>query len=131
MSEPFAAVRDIGEPCGDEALQMYGFPAQQACFNAGVLLLDIKQLCAKRVLESARSFAMQHSMALTYHEQDVLNLLAQGRWLALEFTWNVQVRNMRRIFLLFSPPLLFSSNTSLLSHNTPSPHTTHVYTACR
>lgn len=57
-------------------------------FNAGVLLIDLKRWRQADVLSQGAAFARAHPEALRYWDQDVLNHVFQGDWLALGHRWN-------------------------------------------
>jgi lipopolysaccharide biosynthesis glycosyltransferase len=59
-------------------------------FNAGVLLFDWQGCLAENVLAETRDLLSDTSRTFDANDQDVLNIVFQGRWLPLEHRWNVQ-----------------------------------------
>jgi len=73
----------------DQLRNKIGFPKNQDYFNAGVLLFDWPQTCAKDLLGKTR--ALLHSgVQFKFFDQDALNLVFQDDWKALPLTWNVE-----------------------------------------
>ena len=59
-------------------------------FNAGVLLIDLKQVRAEGLFSRAIDFVAKHGEELPFGDQDALNWVAWGRWKPLDLVWNVQ-----------------------------------------
>jgi lipopolysaccharide biosynthesis glycosyltransferase len=57
-------------------------------FNAGVMLVDLDQWRRAQVLPRGREFARANPDRLRHWDQDVLNHVFTGEWLALEDRWN-------------------------------------------
>ena len=57
-------------------------------FNAGVLVVDVEGWRKEAVGPRALAIAERHNDALTFHDQDALNLVLRGRWGALAAAWN-------------------------------------------
>jgi len=70
-------------------------------FNAGVLLIDLEAWRDEDIYGKSLHMIEKHGDALSYADQDILNLLFAGRWYALEARWNYQVQ----------PRLSFNPNT--------------------
>lgn len=64
-----------------------------AYFNSGVMLMDLEAAKGSPGLDDALNFAAANHEALTFSDQDALNVAFWGRWQALDVVWNVQ-RNM-------------------------------------
>jgi lipopolysaccharide biosynthesis glycosyltransferase len=59
-------------------------------FNAGVLLFDWQSCLAENMLAQTRDLLSDSSRSFEANDQDVLNIVFQGRWLPIEHRWNVQ-----------------------------------------
>jgi UDP-glucose:(glucosyl)LPS alpha-1,3-glucosyltransferase len=57
-------------------------------FNAGVLLFDWPKTLASGLLPEARAFATENGALCEFHDQDALNKVAEGAWMALDVRWN-------------------------------------------
>ena len=82
---------------------MIGLPKDSMYFNSGVAIMDLEQWrqhnYAKQVIELAAVGNLPH------HDQDALNKVFLGNWMALPMKWNV----IPPVFNLFSK-ILFNSN---------------------
>lgn len=85
---PIAAVCDSGmdwKPFADA----WNLPAAQGpYFNAGVLLIDLDRVRREGTFD--RAIDILRANALTYMDQDALNIAHWGRWRPLDAVWNVQ-----------------------------------------
>lgn len=87
---PMGAVYDPGVAPLSFA-RRWGLPeTNPAYFNAGVLLIDLKQVRQSRLFESAYDFLLQNWDGLEYMDQDALNYSFWGRWYGLNPIWNAQ-----------------------------------------
>ena len=68
--------------------RVIGLPKNADYFNAGVLFFDWQKTCAEHLLEKARDLLLTGKY-FKHLDQDVLNLTAQGQWLALPLKYNV------------------------------------------
>jgi lipopolysaccharide biosynthesis glycosyltransferase len=59
-------------------------------FNAGVLLIDLKQVRAEKLFSKCIEFLAKNGDRLPMNDQDALNWAAWGRWKPLDVVWNVQ-----------------------------------------
>jgi len=66
-----------------------GLLPQQPYFNAGVLLLDLKQWRENRIGEKCLDFIKAHDGRVTHHDQGVLNGLLKDKWERLPLKYNV------------------------------------------
>lgn len=57
-------------------------------FNAGIMLIDLQKWRTANLLERGRELVKTHPDQLRHSDQDVLNLLFRGDWLALDDRWN-------------------------------------------
>lgn len=62
-------------------------------FNSGVMLIDLAAAKGSPGLDDAFAFVEANHRALTFSDQDALNVAFWGRWQELDVLWNVQ-RNM-------------------------------------
>ncbi len=63
------------------------FPRVRDYFNAGVLLIDLDRWRRERISENAVEYLMRHPDS-PYADQDALNVACDGRWAALDISWN-------------------------------------------
>jgi lipopolysaccharide biosynthesis glycosyltransferase len=84
------AVRNVFEAGHEGRARALGLAGPAEYFNSGVLLLNLgcwrREDCSNRVL----SYARAHADRLAWPDQDALNVMAAGRWLALHPRWNCQ-----------------------------------------
>ena len=66
-----------------------GLPKQSDYFNAGVLLFDWQQICARQLLQKAKDKLLR-GQNFPFFDQDALNLVFQDDWQALPLKWNVE-----------------------------------------
>jgi lipopolysaccharide biosynthesis glycosyltransferase len=57
-------------------------------FNAGMMLVDLDVWRQSHLIERGRAFAQAHPDRLRHWDQDVLNHVFAGRWLAVGDRWN-------------------------------------------
>lgn len=89
---PIGAVQDRGVDNATFAAT-WGLPPEGAYFNAGVLLIDLEQVRANRLLSRALEIQIKQGADLPYNDQDALNLVFWTQWRHLDSSWNFQ-RNM-------------------------------------
>jgi lipopolysaccharide biosynthesis glycosyltransferase len=58
-------------------------------FNSGVLLINLRRMRVEGTVAKLCEFARTHP-GCSYPDQDALNVVCRGRWLALHPRWNVQ-----------------------------------------
>ncbi|HUP91356.1 MAG TPA: glycosyltransferase family 8 protein [Solimonas sp.] len=84
------AVNNVFEPGRGVRAVHLGLKGPECYFNSGVLLFNLSAWrehdCAGRVL----AFARANSARLAWPDQDALNVVMAGRWLALHPRWNCQ-----------------------------------------
>lgn len=57
-------------------------------FNAGMMVVDLDVWRRARLIERGRAFARAHPQRLRHWDQDVLNHVFEGQWLAVGDRWN-------------------------------------------
>lgn len=67
-----------------------GFRPGHRYVNAGVLVMDLDAWRRERISDQLFAFVSHHGERLTWHDQDALNILLQGRITLLPRRWNVQ-----------------------------------------
>ncbi|WP_123041896.1 glycosyltransferase family 8 protein [Cohnella candidum] len=87
---PIGAVEDLG---GGFRRADLGMPDNAAYFNSGVLLIHLPKWREARITERVFRFVRENPHRMHYHDQDGLNAVLHGQWMALHPKWNVQ-RNM-------------------------------------
>lgn len=88
---PVAAVSDA-YPQGD--CHRLDIPDHLGYFNSGVLVMDLPTWRRERIAVHAMDYLTQHNNdpeRCRYADQDGLNVVLQGRWLALSETWNFNI----------------------------------------
>lgn len=99
--QPLGAVPDVGmfdwfEASAAAHKSAVGLQPGAPYFNAGVLLLDWPQIRREGLLEAALARFRAGAQTL-YHDQDVLNFVARGRWQPLDHRWNVMTVVAERV----------------------------------
>ena len=64
-------------------------------FNAGILLIDLKQVREGALFTKAMRFAAEYDEDLPYNDQDALNWVFWNAWTALPVSWNVQTSHLQ------------------------------------
>jgi lipopolysaccharide biosynthesis glycosyltransferase len=85
-SFPVAAVPDPGlsQPRPD-----LGISEASSYFNAGVLLINLKEWKEQKISENAIDFILQSSQGLIWGDQDALNAAAKDKWCRLDSKYNL------------------------------------------
>ena len=104
QGRPLAAVPDYGIMASRRLMKqkknVIGLPTCSQYFNAGVVIMDLEQWrkydYSRQVIELASAGNFPH------HDQDALNKVFMGNWIALPLKWNV----IPPVFNLFSKILL-------------------------
>lgn len=91
---PFAAVRDPYTPVlssrhGVRAWRELGLDPQAPYFNAGVILMDVDQWRDERISERALQYVVERQDEILLADQEGMNVVANGRFVALDPKWNV------------------------------------------
>jgi lipopolysaccharide biosynthesis glycosyltransferase len=90
FGSPLGAVANVVQPSDVAHVRTIGIEDERRFLNSGVLLMDLDAWRAegagRALLEAARTRASD----LKWPDQDVLNLVFAGRWLALHPRWNAQ-----------------------------------------
>lgn len=83
-------VADIDEKKNTQRLSLEHY------INSGVLLINLKVWRAEHVQKKCLAFIRDHADIIILHDQDVLNVVCQGRISLLEDTWNAQFLKTRK-----------------------------------
>ena len=67
----------------------HGMPPGSPFFNAGVLLFDLDAWRGRNYRDRCLDYLRQHPERALDGDQDILNLVTAGDWLALPYEWNV------------------------------------------
>ena len=89
-SRPAAAVRDIDE---DRHAARLGLDRY---FNSGLLLMDLDRMRQEGLQQDFLRCMREQAERIVMHDQDVLNVVLQGRIRELDMTWNCQVTRTRK-----------------------------------
>ena len=68
-------------------------------FNSGVMVMDLAQMRESGVDSQLREYLRKHEGALSLYDQDVLNVVLQGRVKCVHPKWNWPARHTRRQML--------------------------------
>lgn len=79
------AVNELFEPI----LPIIKFDSIKDYFNAGVLLIDLKQWRKNNFFEECLDYAIHNPERLIFGDQDVLNGVLKGNWKRIPLEWNV------------------------------------------
>ncbi len=85
-----AAVSNVFEQGYGPRIQSLGLKDASNYFNSGVLLLNMSLWRAETCTRKILSFVEERAGELIWPDQDALNSLFAGRWLALHPRWNCQ-----------------------------------------
>lgn len=91
---PVAAVEDMFSG-KSEVYERLGYPYEEGYFNSGVLLVNLDAWRSRKLSLKFVEFAQSHDN-LVFYDQDTLNGVLHGQWLALPPRWNVQDGFLRR-----------------------------------
>lgn len=85
-----AAVQDVGiESKGVLLRQILAMPPEEPYFNAGVLLMNVTKWRAESVSSKVLHFINDNTDRILYADQDGLNAILWGKWVAVHPKWNV------------------------------------------
>lgn len=90
---PIAAVRDVQQwyrPKRDVEEFRRAKRKGRRYFNGGLLLIDVAQFIEQDILNQALEIARSHPEWVRHHDQSLLNLAVDGKWLELSPVWNWQ-----------------------------------------
>ncbi len=87
---PAAAVRDIDEDRHTARLGLARY------FNSGLLLMDLERMRKEALQQDFLRCMKEQAERIVMHDQDVINIVLQGRMLELDMTWNCQVARTRK-----------------------------------
>jgi lipopolysaccharide biosynthesis glycosyltransferase len=80
------------------------FDFHQPYLNSGVLLIDMARWRAADLIGRVENFREQGLLTRLYYDQDIINLVFAGNWLALDWRWNAgnprQAHEMLEPFIL-------------------------------
>lgn len=116
-----AAVKDVHQitkpkriPHECNALDKPWFPY----FNSGVLLINSQQWVLQNCFERIQTLCLNSTEALVRHDQSLLNLMCDGRWLELSPVWNWQY-SYKNCFLTeyVSPKFIHIAGETKLWHS--------------
>lgn len=116
-----AAVRDVHQitkpnriPHECKALKKPWFPY----FNSGVLLINSRQWIQQNCFEKIKGLCTNSTHALVCHDQSLLNLMCDGKWLELSPVWNWQY-SYKNCFLTeyVSPKFIHFAGAKKLWHD--------------
>lgn len=101
---PLGAVKDFGimasERLCKQKAEVIGLPENEAYFNSGVLLINLKQWREKNYTEQILEVINKNSFP--HHDQDALNKIFMKNWLQIDLRWNI----IPPVFNLFTKILL-------------------------
>jgi lipopolysaccharide biosynthesis glycosyltransferase len=80
------------DPYSDNHINL-GFREDEKCFNAGVLLVNLRKWREANVVPTFVRYVEENSAILRYHDQCTLNAVFHGQVLLLPYRWNFAARN--------------------------------------
>lgn len=66
-------------------------PVAGGYFNAGVQLIDVNKWREERFTEKSLKYLQEHPDRIVFHDQDILNVIAQDKWKRISFKWNLLI----------------------------------------
>ncbi len=112
---PVGAVHDGGISAADFAAKWDLEPADLGYLNAGVLVLDLEEIRARGLFDTALGLLGERWDDFPWGDQDALNLLLWGQWARLDARWNVQ----RRMLVHLGSAPSFTTPERLRARGTP------------
>lgn len=111
LGHAVAAVRDWG---GDDRCRELQIPDPSLYFNAGMLMLDLKQWRTRNLASQILSFAARNPDHLYFHDQDAMNAILHQEWLPLDAKWNYQTNMLthRGFKKMFNPVIVHFTGSS-------------------
>lgn len=101
---PLGAVKDFGIMASGrlckQKREVVGLPENEAYFNSGVLLINLKQWREKNY--TAQILEVINKNSFPHHDQDALNKIFMKNWLQIDLRWNI----IPPVFNLFTKILL-------------------------
>ena len=85
---PVAAVPELYMPPAAKAGSV-GFGRKETYYNAGVLLINLKNWRRRKLQEAFLSYYREHKEKLLYNDQDVINACCRGEILTLSPRYNI------------------------------------------
>lgn len=87
-------------------------------FNSGVLMVNSQQWQTQNCFNKIKALCSSSAHALTCHDQSLLNLMCDGRWLEISSVWNWQY-SYRNCFLMesISPKLVHFAGAKKIWHH--------------
>lgn len=85
-----AIVAAVAEPFFNRYADLE-IPASAACFNAGVVLVDVNKWLSENVTEKVIDFISAHADKIRFWDQDGLNAVLHDRWMPIAPKWNQHV----------------------------------------
>jgi len=120
-----AVYQDLGWSDYNMSWERLGIPRQEGYFNAGVLLMNLKQLRMMDFEEKAVGFIKDNYKRIISHDQDVLNALLYSYIKPLSAKWNyIPMFLDKRLFSL-KFPLKYKDKIEELKHSDFSPVVIH------
>lgn len=115
-----AAVRDVHQLTRPHRIaqehQALGLPTTPY-FNAGLLLVQSSRWQALKCFENIRRLTQSHKHLLFCHDQSLLNLVSEGRWLELSPVWNWQYSRKNCLLTeMVSPQIIHFAGAVKLWH---------------
>ena len=72
-----------------EAIKRLGYDSKYGYFNAGVLLMNLKQLRLINAIDLMMQYIKYNYSTIIYHDQDVLNAVLYDKTIRLSCRWNM------------------------------------------
>lgn len=85
-----AVVNPLYPHQSDAGLRRLGLGGQREYFNSGVLLMDLAAMRGGNWTQQLLDYAKNHEADIRFPDQDTLNAVLRGRWLAISPRYNAQ-----------------------------------------
>jgi lipopolysaccharide biosynthesis glycosyltransferase len=86
---PEEYVAAVNECVSAEHKKLIGIKEDSPYFNAGVMLVHLKKWREENISDSAIKYIANNPSRIVYWDQDVMNVLFEGKWRSLNYCWNV------------------------------------------
>lgn len=78
----------VSQGASEQHMRVLGLDSAQPYFNAGVMLMNLGAMRAERFGPRALALGHERHAEFIFNDQDVMNVLTEGRWVHLHPRWN-------------------------------------------
>ena len=119
VGELAARSRFVSSSAGIPLYRELGLPPDLPFFNSGVMSINLERWRELLVMQRAIKYIGEAGMRLRWHDQEALNAVVAGDWIALDPRWNVTMHVFRE------------SRNAALQALTRSPYIVHYNAAIK